>query len=59
MIDLLMKRRSIRKFKDVHIEADKLEKLVKSVLLAPSGSNQRPWEFVFVTDRGCWRRWQR
>ncbi|NLO25057.1 MAG: NAD(P)H nitroreductase [Clostridiales bacterium] len=52
MIDLLMKRRSIRKFKDVHIEADKLEKLVKSVLLAPSGSNQRPWEFVFVTDRG-------
>ena len=32
----------------MHIEADKLEKLVKSVLLAPSGSNQRPWEFVFV-----------
>ncbi|MDD2574251.1 MAG: nitroreductase family protein [Bacillota bacterium] len=52
MIDLLMERRSIRKFKNVELEADKLDNLVKALLLAPSASNQMPWEFVFVTDRG-------
>ncbi len=51
MIELLLKRRSIRKYKKTQIEADKIDKLVKSVLLAPSGSNQKPWEFVFVTDK--------
>lgn len=51
MIDLLMERRSIRKFKNVELEADKLDDLVKALLLAPSGSNKRPWEFVLVTDK--------
>ena len=51
MIELLKKRRSIRKYKKVPLEGDKLDNLVKALLLSPSGSNQRPWEFILVTDR--------
>ncbi len=51
MLDLFKTRRSIRKFKDIEIETDKIEKLMKNMLIAPSASNQRPWEFIFVTDK--------
>jgi nitroreductase len=51
MIELLKKRRSIRKFKNLPIERDKMDNLVKALLLAPSASNQKPWEFVLVTDK--------
>lgn len=51
MIEFLKKRRSIRKFKKIPLEKDKLDSLVKAMLLSPSGSNQRPWEFVLVTDK--------
>lgn len=51
MLELLKQRRSIRKFKNIPLEEEKIDKLVKSVLLAPSGGNRRSWEFVFVTDK--------
>ena len=51
MIDLLMERRSIRKYKDTEIEKEKIDALVKAVLVSPSASNQKPWEFVFVTEK--------
>jgi nitroreductase len=51
MIELLMKRRSIRKYKNAEIEKEKIDNLVKAMLVSPSGSNQKPWEFVFVTDK--------
>ncbi len=51
MLDFLKTRRSIRKFKDADIETDKVDNLIKAMLTAPSSSNDRPWEFIFVTDR--------
>jgi len=51
MIKLLMERRSIRKYQNTQLEKDQADKLIKSVLLAPSASNKKPWEFVFVTDK--------
>ncbi|MDK2820834.1 MAG: hypothetical protein PWP31_799 [Clostridia bacterium] len=51
MLDLLKSRRSIRKFKDTPVESDKIEKLVKAALLAPSGRRINPWEFIVVTDK--------
>jgi len=44
-------RRSIRKFKQGEINADKIEKLLEAAMLAPSACNSRPWEFVVVQDR--------
>jgi nitroreductase len=51
MIELLYKRRSVRKFKDRPVEAEKLEILVQSLLLSPSGKNKRPWNFIVIQDK--------
>jgi nitroreductase len=50
MLELLLKRRSIRHFQDRKIEREKIEILQKCVLLSPSSRNRRPWEFFFVTE---------
>lgn len=43
-------RRSVRKYKDQKVEADKLQAVLKAGMQAPSAGNQQPWEFVVVTD---------
>lgn len=50
MIELLRKRRSIRKYTEQQIETDKIELLKEAVLRSPSSKNINPWEFVFVED---------
>jgi nitroreductase len=49
-IDLLRSRRSIRKFEDRRVEAEKVDLLVEAVLRSPSSRGFNPWEFVVVTD---------
>ncbi len=51
MIELLRKRRSIRKYTDKAIEPEKIEILKEAVLRSPSSRNFDPWEFIFVDDR--------
>lgn len=51
MLDLLRKRRSIRKFQDKALEPEQIEQLVKAALLAPSSRARRPWEFIMVEDK--------
>jgi nitroreductase len=50
-LDLVRKRRSIRKYTDREIEAAKVEQLKEAALRSPSSMGHNPWEFVFVTDR--------
>ncbi len=51
MMDILSRRRSIRKYKEDKIEPEKIEQLIKAALLAPSSRNLKPWEFIVVDDR--------
>lgn len=51
MLELLETRRSIRKFTDKKVEKDKIEKILKGVLTAPTAGNRRPWEFIVVEDK--------
>ncbi len=51
MIELLRKRRSVRKYKDWPVEKGKIEILKEAVLRSPSSKNIDPWEFIFVDDR--------
>lgn len=51
MLNLLMTRRSIRKFQNKEVEQEKLDHIIKSALLAPSSRSRRPWEFIVVTDK--------
>ncbi|HEY8361983.1 MAG TPA: nitroreductase family protein [Tissierellaceae bacterium] len=51
MLDLLMNRRSIRKYKNKEIPKEIIDKIVQGALTAPSGRNIKPWELVVVTDK--------
>jgi len=51
MIDLLRKRRSIRKYTGKPIESDSVDLLVEALLRAPSSRNVKPCEFVVVDDQ--------
>lgn len=47
---VICKRRSIRKFKNIQVEAEKIIRLAEAALRAPSSRGVNPWEFVVVTD---------
>jgi nitroreductase len=51
LIDLLRKRRSVRRFEERPVEEDTIDLLIESVLRAPSSRSLNPWEFVVVRDR--------
>lgn len=51
MIELLRHRRSIRRYLDKPVEAEKVTLLKEALLRSPSSRNFDPWEFVFVTER--------
>jgi len=50
-IDLLRRRRSIRRFRDQAVEPEKLDLLIEAALRSPSSRGVNPWELVIVTDR--------
>lgn len=50
-MDLIAKRRSIRRFTDEKIETEKIELLKEAALRAPSSRGVNPWEFIFIADR--------
>lgn len=44
-------RRSIRKYEEKVIEKQKIEKLLKAAMQAPSAGNQQPWEFLVIENK--------
>lgn len=49
VVDAIMSRRSIRKYKDTPVEREKLQQIVACGINAPSGMNKQPWH-VRVVD---------
>jgi nitroreductase len=50
MIELLRRRRSIRKFTAEKVAPEAIEILVEAALRAPSSRGTNPWEFILVDD---------
>ena len=50
-MNAIFKRKSIRKFLDKPIEDEKIERLLRAGMQAPSAVNSQPWEFLVVKDR--------
>lgn len=50
MIELLRKRRSIRKFTAEKVPAQAVETIIEAALRAPSSRSINPWEFILVDD---------
>ena len=49
-VEAIFKRVSVRKFSQEHVEDEKVEKLLRAAMAAPSGGNQQPWQFIVVDD---------
>lgn len=44
-------RRSIRTYKDIKVEKEKIGKLLRAAMQAPSAFNQQAWEFIVVENK--------
>ncbi len=51
VLDVIQKRRSVRKYKDKPIPEEALLRVLEGARLAPSGSNFQPWKFIIVKDK--------
>ena len=49
-MDAMIKRRSIRKFKDQKIGHELITELVRAACAAPSAKNRQPWKFIVYED---------
>ena len=49
--EMILTRRSIRKYKKKTIPDELLQKLLDAAFSAPSAGNQQPWHFVILDDR--------
>ncbi len=51
IFQVIRDRRSIRKYKDLPVEQEKLEQLLDAARLAPSWKNMQCWRFLVLKDR--------
>ncbi len=48
---LVVDRRSIRRYKDTEIEPEKIKTILEAGLLSPTSKSKRAWQFVAVEDK--------
>jgi nitroreductase len=51
VLEIIKRRRSIRRYKENSIPEDALFRVLEAARLAPSGKNLQPWKFVIVRDK--------
>lgn len=51
LIEAILNRRSVRKYKNKNIEDDKIMNLLKAAMYAPSARNYQPWHFIVISER--------
>ena len=52
LLELVKKRRSIRRFTSDPVPDELIRKIIEVARWAPSGFNMQPWEYVVVTEAG-------
>lgn len=50
-LELISRRRSIRKFKQQPVEKEKIDLLMEAALRSPSSRGFNPWRFIIIQDR--------
>jgi nitroreductase len=51
LMEMILSRRSIRKYTTELVNSDDVEKMLEAAMAAPSASNRKPWHFIVVADR--------
>lgn len=52
VLNTILKRTSIRSYENKTVEKEKIEKLLRAGMAAPTAMNKQPWHFVVITDKG-------
>ena len=47
----ILSRTSVRAYTDQKVEKDKIEKLLRAAMAAPTAFNKQPWHFVVIEDK--------
>ena len=50
LVDIVLSRRSVRRYKKKEIPKDVLDKILEAGRQAPSAVNKQPWHFIILTD---------
>ncbi len=50
VLDIILKRRSIRRYKPDPVPNQSIKKLVEACRWAPSGGNRQPWRLILIRD---------
>lgn len=50
-MEIINIRRSIRTYKEIKVENEKINKLLRAAMQAPSAFNQQAWEFIVVENK--------
>lgn len=50
-LELIIKRRSIRKFTGEPVTNEQIEAILRAAMSAPSARNEQPWRFIVITDK--------
>lgn len=56
VLDIIRKRKSVRKYKSDPVPEDVLARVLEAARLAPSAKNIQPWKFIVVLDRATKRK---
>jgi nitroreductase len=48
---MIFERKSVRKYQNKPVEKEKIEKLLRAAMQAPSAGNQQPWEFLVIQEK--------
>lgn len=51
MLDVMIRRRSIRKYRRDPVPREMVLDMLKGAMYAPSASNRQPWHFLVIEDR--------
>ena len=50
-MDVILKRRSVRKYTSLPVTEADIESVIRAGMAAPSAGNQQPWHFIVIRDR--------
>ena len=51
ILEAIHSRRSVRRYRDLPVSEELVQKLLAAASSAPSARNQQPWQFVVIDDR--------
>lgn len=51
LLDVMLKRRSVRRYTDEEIPEEKLNKILQAGMLAPTSRNRKPCSFLLINDK--------